>query len=166
MTLRPEFALGHSEYNPFLFSVVDDQEGRLPLTVLTALTRLGFDPWREAARLSDLPREAAAQALAEAMAKLPGKAWEGAKLSATATRLVSWLPARGVSIVPAVAGLRAERPEVSRMGEEKSGARLTMLLFWVGLVIAVYLVTVYWRGDNNLEPAGRAPDVQTEQLNR
>ena len=68
MTLRPEFALGHSEYNPFLFSVVDDQEGEFPLTVLTALTRLGFDPWHEAARLSDLPREAAAQALAEAFA--------------------------------------------------------------------------------------------------
>ena len=30
MTLRPEFALGHSEYNPFLFSVVDDQEGEFP----------------------------------------------------------------------------------------------------------------------------------------
>jgi hypothetical protein len=43
-----------------------------------------------------------------------------------------------------------------------------MLLFWVGLVIAVYLVAMHWRDDNNLEPAGRgrAPDVQTEQLNR
>ena len=92
-------------------------------------------------------------------------------MPATAARLVTWLPARGVSIVPTVstvAGLRAERPEVSRMGEEKSRARLTMLLFWVGLVIAVYLVAMHWRDDNNLEPAGRgrAPDVQTEQLNR
>ena len=52
------------------------------------------------------------------------------------------------------------------MGEEKSRARLTMLLFWVGLAIAVYLVAAYWRGDNNLEPAGRASDVQIEQLNR
>ena len=41
-----------------------------------------------------------------------------------------------------------------------------MLLFWVGLAIAVYLVAAYWRGDNNLEPAGRASDVQIEQLNR
>ena len=164
MTLRPEFALGHSEYNPFLFSVVDDLEGELPITVLTALTRLGFDPWREAARLSDLPREAAAQALAEAIAKLPGKACEGPNLAATAARLVSGLPARGVSIV---AARRAERPEVSRMGEGKSRSRLTMPLFWVGLVVAVYLVSVYWRGDNNLElePAGRA-DVPAEQLNR
>ena len=162
MTLRPEFALGHSEYNPFLFSVVDDQEGEFPLTVLTALTRLGFDPWREAARLSDLPREAAAQALAEAIAKLPGKACEAANLAATAARLVSWLPARGVSIA---AALRTEPTEVSRMVEGKSRSRLAMLLLWGGLVIAIYLVALYLRGDNNLEPA-RPADQQSEQVIR
>lgn len=161
MTLRPEFALGHSEYNPFLFSVVDDPEGGFPLTVLTGLTRLGFDPWREAARLSDLPREAAAQALAEAIAKLPGKACEAANLAATAARLVSWLPARGVSIVTA---LRAEPMEVSRMGAENR-SRLSMLLLAGGLVIAIYLVALYLRSDNNLEPA-RPADQQSGQLTR
>jgi hypothetical protein len=55
MTLRPEYSLGHSEYNAFLFAAVGEEKVGLPLTVLTALTRLGFDPWREAARLSDLP---------------------------------------------------------------------------------------------------------------
>lgn len=187
MTLRPEFALGHSEYNPFLFSAVDDVEGELPLTVMSALVRLGIDPWQEAARLSALPRDVAAQSLAEAIAKLPSRACEAASLAATATRLVSWLPARGVSIVSTkstgstkatvstrsiastlstAVGLRAERPEVSRMGDEKSRSRLPMMLFWVGLVIAVYLVAVHWRGDNNLEPAGQAGVPPTEQLNR
>ena len=173
MTLRPEFALGHSEYNPFLFAAVDDEEGEVPLTVLSALARLGIDPWQEAARLSALPREAAAQSLAEAIAKLPRKACEAASLAATATRLVNWLPARGAltgstgSTSSTVAASRAKRPEVSRMGEEKSGSRLTMLLFGVGLVLAVYLGAVYWRGDNNLEPpAGRADVLPTEQLNR
>ena len=61
MTLRPEYSLGHSEYNAFLFAAVGEEKVGLPLTVLTALTRLGFDPWREAARLSDLPRETAAR---------------------------------------------------------------------------------------------------------
>lgn len=161
MTLRPEFALGHSEYNPFLFSVVDDPDGELPLTVLTALTRLGFDPWREAARLSDLSREAAARSLAEAIAKLPGKACEAANLAATAARLVSWLPARGVSIVTA---LRAEPKEVSRMSAGNT-SRLAMLLLGVGLVMAIYLVTLYLRSDNNLEPA-RPADAQSGQLTR
>jgi len=44
MTLRPAFGLGHSEYNPFLFAVVVEEEFALPLTVLSALTRLGIDP--------------------------------------------------------------------------------------------------------------------------
>jgi hypothetical protein len=176
VTLRPEFALGNSEYNPFLFSPVDDEESEFPLTVLSALARLGIDPWQEAARLSALPREAAAQSLAAALAKLPRKAREAASLAATATRLVSWLPARGVSIASTGVTLstgstatasRAERPEVSRMSEEKSGSRFTMLLFGLGLVTAIYLGTVYWRGDNNLEPpAGRADVLPTEQLNR
>ena len=48
MTLRPEYSLGHSEYNAFLFAAVGEEKVGLPLTVLTALTRLGFDPWREA----------------------------------------------------------------------------------------------------------------------
>ena len=61
MTLRPEYSLGHSEYNAFLFAAVGQETVGPPLTVLTALTRLGFDPWREAARLSDLPRETAAR---------------------------------------------------------------------------------------------------------
>jgi hypothetical protein len=35
------------------------------------LTRLGFDPWREAARLSELPRETAARAFAVTIACFP-----------------------------------------------------------------------------------------------
>ena len=46
MTLRPEYSLGHSEYNAFLFAAVGEEKVGQPLTVLTALTRLGFDPWR------------------------------------------------------------------------------------------------------------------------
>jgi hypothetical protein len=71
MTLRPEYSLGHSEYNAYLFAAVGEEKVGLPLTVLTALTRLGFDPWREAARLSDLPRETAARAFAVTIAMLP-----------------------------------------------------------------------------------------------
>ena len=55
MTLRPEYALGHSEYNAFLFAAVGEEKVGT-LTVLTALTRLGIDPWQEAARLSDRER--------------------------------------------------------------------------------------------------------------
>ena len=70
MTLRPEYSLGHSEYNTFLFAAVGEEKVGT-LTVLTALTRLGIDPWQEAARLSDLPRETAARVFAQTIAKFP-----------------------------------------------------------------------------------------------
>src|SRR6185437_6834745 len=87
MALRPQFSLIHSEFNEFLFAPVGEEEHG-PLTVLSALTRLGVDPWREAARLSDLPRAAAAQALAAIIAALPEGDWKMTDSSAIADRLV------------------------------------------------------------------------------
>lgn len=55
MPLRSEYMLGHSEFNEFLFAVVGEERGGQQLTVLSALARLGLDPWGEAARLSKLP---------------------------------------------------------------------------------------------------------------
>ncbi len=103
MTLRPEYSLGHSEYNAFLFAAVGEEKVGLPLTVLTALTRLGFDPWREAARLSDLPRETAARVFAVTIAMLPEGDWKASESEAIAARLVSWLPGRSAAAIPSVA---------------------------------------------------------------
>src|SRR5436305_2548591 len=95
MTLRPEFALGHSPYNAFLFAAVGEEQIGMPLTVLSALARLGFDPWKEAARLSALPRETAARAFAVTIAMLPEGNWTASESETIATRLVSWLPRQG-----------------------------------------------------------------------
>ena len=56
MALRPEYSLGHSEFNEFLFAFVGEEKSGQQLTVLSALARLGLDPWGEAARLSELPK--------------------------------------------------------------------------------------------------------------
>jgi hypothetical protein len=61
MTLRPEYSLGRSAYNDFLHAPLGHDAAGTELTVLSALTRLGLDPWAEAARLADLSRPAAAQ---------------------------------------------------------------------------------------------------------
>src|SRR5258708_23223544 len=100
MALRPEYSLGHSEYNAFLFAAVGDEKVRLPLTVLTALTRLGFDPWREAARLSDLPRETPARAFAGTIAMLPEGDWKPSGSEAIAAPLVNLLPRRRPPAIP------------------------------------------------------------------
>jgi hypothetical protein len=94
MTLRPQYSLGHSEFNDFLFASVGEETNGMQLTVLSALSRLGFDPWGEAARLSDLPEGAAAGALAAAIAGLPAGNWKVSDCCAIAARLVNHLPRR------------------------------------------------------------------------
>ena len=155
MTLRPEYSLGHSEYNAFLFAAVGEEKVGLPLTVLTALTRLGFDPWREAARLSGLPRETAARAFAVTIAMLPEGDWKASDSDAIAARLVSWLPGRSASAIPSVA---ARRGGGGRM-RMNSGA--AALLAWGVLAVALWSLGLYLFHDNNLE-AGRGTAESTQ----
>ena len=61
-----------SEFNDFLFAPIAEDRHGMPLSVLSALARLGVDPWQEAAKLVGLPREAAIQQLTALIAQLPG----------------------------------------------------------------------------------------------
>jgi tripartite-type tricarboxylate transporter receptor subunit TctC len=55
----------------FLYSLVGEQRNGTPLTVLSAFAQLGLDPWQEAARLAQLPRDEAARDLASLIGRLP-----------------------------------------------------------------------------------------------
>jgi hypothetical protein len=134
MTLRPEYSLGHSEYNAFLFAAIGEDKRGLPLTVLSALARLGFDPWREAARLSDLPREAAARAFAVTIAMLPEGDWKASESEAIAGRLVEWLPGRSALAVPLVAAASATSRTLR--------PSLATLVFW-GALVALFFLVLY-----------------------
>jgi hypothetical protein len=97
MALRSGFALHHSEFGEFLSAPIWDERNGNPLSVLSALARLDIDPWAEAARLADLPKEAAAVALAAIISRLPEN-HRGPSDSDTATiaaRLVKRLPEHG-----------------------------------------------------------------------
>jgi hypothetical protein len=147
MTLRREYSLGHSEYNDFLFAAVGEDKIGMPLTVLTALTRLGVDPWLEAARLADLSKEAALQAFTATIAKLPEGDWKAADAAAIAARLLRWLPGKSTQAVPAMA--------VPRSIGDRMKLGLAPWLVWGALAVAILLVTVYLQADHNLEPAVR-----------
>jgi hypothetical protein len=95
MTLSARFSLLHSDLNDFLFASVGDEQNGMPLSVVSGLTRLGVDPWEEAARLAALPKALAAEALAPMIARLPiGRPQLSDNLTVT-QRLVELLPARG-----------------------------------------------------------------------
>jgi hypothetical protein len=81
-----------AEFDGFLFAAIGDEHNGMPLTVASALARRGLDPWAEAARLADLPRSLAAQALAPLIAGLPPGAWSATDSAGIAARLVALLP--------------------------------------------------------------------------
>ena len=136
MTLRPEYALANSPYNDFLFASVGEERAGQSLSVLSALARLGVDPWSEAARLAQLPRETAARALAVTIAMIPEGDWKVADSEAIATRLVSWLPKAGAALpAPAKADARP-RPAMPNLSRWLLWGALALLGLLLGLQFA------------------------------
>jgi hypothetical protein len=157
MTLRPEYSLGHSEYNAFLFASVGEEKTGLQLTVQTALIRLGFDPWQEAARLSDQPKAAAAQALV------------AASLPEIAARLVKSLPGQSAPAVQPPAPRRPSAAAGLPFVEKMKAAMATKSpasawLVWVALAIALFIGVMALQGTNNFEQApGDGSAVQRDK---
>jgi hypothetical protein len=85
------------EFNDFLYAAVGEDTTEMPLSVLSALSRLDVDPWQEAAELAELPPDTATKRLAALLARLPGGRWPQAELRAIADRLIELLPHPGSS---------------------------------------------------------------------
>ena len=94
MALPARFSLLHSDLNEFLFAPVGEEQNGVTLSVVSALTRLGLDPWEEAARLTPLPKAHAAEALAKVIARLPIQRTQLLDDLAISRRLVELLPAQ------------------------------------------------------------------------
>ena len=89
MALPVRFSLLHSDLNDFLFAAIGEEQNGVTLSVVSALTRLGVDPWEEAARLTPLPKARAA----ETLAKLSIRRTESLDDLVICRRLVELLPA-------------------------------------------------------------------------
>jgi hypothetical protein len=107
MGLAQQFSLIHSEFNEFLYASIGEEKNGISPSVLSALTRLGLDPWAEAARLKVLPRDAAVRALAETIVALPEIDWKDSDARATAARLVDRLPKQRSAVVLPSRGKRS-----------------------------------------------------------
>ena len=139
MALRPEYSLVHSEFNDFLFALVGQEKSGMQLTVLSALARLGFDPWREAARLSELTKETATSALAAVISELPEGDWKGWSSRSIAVRLVERLPKH---VSPS-----AKSPQGRIIRDQKPRSEAQKWLVWIALAIAVLVAVSRLFGD-------------------
>ena len=94
MALSARFSLLHSDLNDFLFAPVGEEQNGVTLSVVSALTRLGLDPWEEAARLTPMPKARAAESLATLIARLPIRRTLSSDDLTISQRLVDLLPAQ------------------------------------------------------------------------
>lgn len=91
---RSEMTSNRTAYDQFLGAVICEEDNGMPLTIVSALSRAGVDPLREATRLTGLRRQMAADSLAEALSRANVTVMSRAELDGAAARLVQLLPER------------------------------------------------------------------------
>jgi hypothetical protein len=139
--MTPSSAFGRPELNAFLFASVGEDKSGIEVTVLSALLRLGFDPWQEAARLSELPKETAARTLAAAFALLPEGDWQIPQMANLAARLVDYLPRPGALPSAVFSGRKS-----AGSGRKSAGTatwRPTRWLFWLAVAVGWFFLLSY-----------------------
>jgi hypothetical protein len=105
------FSLRTSAFNDFLYAPIGEEENGMVLTVLSALARLGVDPWDEAARLSELLPENARKRLTSIISGLPDGLWAKTSAGDIAARLGALLPGKQAAIAqPAMSQAKKLRP--------------------------------------------------------
>jgi len=82
------------ELERFLFAPLHEN-GDAPLSVLSVLARQDIDPWQEAARLAQLPKDHAVNSLASTIWKSDSQRWSPSAASIMAAQLVELLPSHG-----------------------------------------------------------------------
>jgi hypothetical protein len=133
MTLRQSFRPLRPELDRFLFAAVGVETDGIPLSVISALARLGLDAWEEASRLSSLSEPEAGEQLARLIAELPDRPRSLGEARKIASGLVTFLPSHGSSSPP-----RSQTPLRPRY---RAAASITSSRLWIaGFVFAAALL--------------------------
>jgi hypothetical protein len=101
MSRMDDFRQGGTPFDNFLYAVLGQDRAGNTVSVLSALARLGRDPWDEAAELSALSSAAAQTRLRGLMASFPDVPAEARDPRATIPRLVALLPQSSGAILGA-----------------------------------------------------------------
>jgi hypothetical protein len=152
MTAAASVSFFKPEFGDFLYAPIAEGEHEGHLTVLSALSRLDLDPWKEAAELSALPRDTAARRLASLIAQLPGGLWTNADAQGIAHRLIGLLPrARNSTGGSAAKPVRAQGIRAS-----------TAMLICVALGLAAAVIAINASRSMQGSDADRSPRATTD----
>lgn len=94
-----------NDFDPFLFASVGEDRNGATVTVISALARLGLDPWKEAGDLAVLERNAACARLGSHFVEFEDVPALRHEHEAVAQKLVEFLPDRSPIGVAKQAGL-------------------------------------------------------------
>ncbi len=109
------------QFDGFLFAQVGEDRNGVQVSVLSALARLGVDPWQEARQLAGLPVDHARQRLDTLIAALPGIPALLLNHRSIANRLIALLPGKGAAPAeaPKVAAAVAAKAVVEEDAKRK-----------------------------------------------
>ncbi|HXS39484.1 MAG TPA: hypothetical protein VN766_04815 [Stellaceae bacterium] len=147
-TSQSVFSLRTSAFNDFLFAPIGEEENGMVLTTLSALARAGVDPWDEAERLSQLPREIATRRLTSMISGLPNGRWAQSATGSIVTRLIALLPAKRDP---------QAQPNVNVNAQAKPASSVRMITFAI-----IFLVNaLVFSAVRNHEPSRAADQSQS-----
>ena len=124
------------EFDPFLFAPIDEKGNGVVLRVLSAFAQLEVDPWREAAELARMPRDAANQRLTSLIAELPDTSAPRVAAATIADRLIKLLP-RGT---PCSVASRQKPP---RVDSTPTSHRIANMIL-INLVMIAGILCAQW----------------------
>jgi hypothetical protein len=128
----PQLSRSNSQFDRFLFAPLYET-GETSLSVLSALARQDIDAWQEAARLDQLPKDAAINSFASTIWKSDSERWSPTDASIIATSLIECLPSHHAS-------------HISSISIESYNSKLMM---W--LVYGILLGSIAISGNSNLQ---------------
>lgn len=110
MAWPARFSSLNGKLDDFLFASIGEEDSGMPLSVASALARLGVDPWTEAGRLAQMSRAEGTAALAQMIAQIPLRNSKASDAPRVAERLMGLLPAR-IATIPAYRVASRDRPK-------------------------------------------------------
>ncbi|WP_131802652.1 hypothetical protein [Limimaricola pyoseonensis] len=124
---------GANDCDRFLFAPVGEDRNGYVVTVLSALARLGLDPWKEASDLATMPRSVARERLDRLLTRFRDVPTLKREHAATAERLSLLLPERF-------------RPRAAlRHGDPLGSPTLSSLpIFWLLMILLALAQILYF----------------------
>ncbi|CAG4901038.1 unnamed protein product [Acidocella sp. C78] len=155
-----------SPFDAFLFAPIGEDSKGLIVSVLSALARLDFDPWQEAAVFARLPKEAAQARLTRMIADLPNASPLQAEPGTIATQVLALLPDRPEpTAVPDATATARNSTTVLRPAGLLVALGPTVLLIASAVVFALWSASIITMASQQV-PTAKASQVDARGGNR